>query len=752
MPIYGQWSYVRLTGDKGADGVSTGVGLRADKALTNVYNRRDTSGATEEFTFTPSATGIDTTDVTYSWNLQGVFESRTINDDSSITVKLHKDRSSNFSVSVTLVVSESEQYTSDTLRISDVDGTPDASGMFLGLLEEEPTVLTGLIDNDYYVDEDGDAFELINGIFKPMSSVDSRYVVCANAIFASGITLPTSSNMGQWVGNLVSQNIVSQKIFSGEIDASSATFNNLTINDTSWFKGNIDSDVLKSYNGQSSSSQATCASPTMYWRLSEAISALDSNDAVKTQNVIYNGTTYPYAVYVTDADSNFASQTLSVACPKVNTTNTDVWYSTTFTIPYNWTGSLNIGKAWGYGYGSYLWMEASLYETAPMELYINSSSSAFATYSKESANSTSNTSTTSPSSKYWVVPSRAYTAGDTITLKYKGVNASGASISGMSITTGMSNYTATTTIYAKWSAYGLTSNSLCLLGQKIDTANTKLTSYALINGSEYRKDDTISLASKRWCTWDNNIRVDGQQYANGECQVTGTVSVTINGSSIGFTPTRCIWGTNGITFYDASNSVNISRGSWYTGFNFSFTYTTSGSYLKVDNIEPIDSGQTNIGTETDKFNSIWVKNLNADDLVDKIYPIGSIYLNITDTSPSTLFSNTTWEKLSAGYALWTASEGAGETISAGLPNIKGRINQTILFQNNTSSGAFSSSRTSTRMPSSSSQNAYIFDTSFDAKNGECDINGNYKSAGKVYGNSDTVQPPAYKVYAWRRIS
>lgn len=219
------------------------------------------------------------------------------------------------------------------------------------------------------------------------------------------------------------------------------------------------------------------------------------------------------------------------------------------------------------------------------------------------------------------------------------------------------------------------------------------------------------------------------------------------------------------TISPTSKSDHIGR---YRVYSCSLVINGSEGGAEINDMVPKGTSNS-IGTMAKPFASVVAKNLVATEQLNvdgkpfadyvaeyfvtnallKTYPVGSVYLSVNDTSPAS-FLGGSWTKLDAGYALWTASEGAGGTINAGLPNIKGRINQTILFQNNTSSGAFSSSRTSTRMPSSASQNAYIYDTSFDAKNGECNLDGSYKTSGKVYGGSDTVQPPAYKVYAWRR--
>lgn len=59
---------------------------------------------------------------------------------------------------------------------------------------------------------------------------------------------------------------------------------------------------------------------------------------------------------------------------------------------------------------------------------------------------------------------------------------------------------------------------------------------------------------------------------------------------------------------------------------------------------------TNLQSQIDQIN---------ENLIDTIYPVGSIYISISSTSPSTLFSGTTWEQLKDRFLL-----GAGDTYSA----------------------------------------------------------------------------------------
>lgn len=140
------------------------------------------------------------------------------------------------------------------------------------------------------------------------------------------------------------------------------------------------------------------------------------------------------------------------------------------------------------------------------------------------------------------------------------------------------------------------------------------------------------------------------------------------------------------------------------------------------------------------------------------YPIGAVYISIDNTSPASLFGGV-WEQLPSGYALWTASSGAGTTISAGLPNIQGnfyvggsgitgndgpRIGGAI---RNGDSGTISGEAGGGGGNDNKVYfNAYYGDTGTDISNGAT------AHESLIYGNSETVQPPAYKIYAWRRVS
>lgn len=152
--------------------------------------------------------------------------------------------------------------------------------------------------------------------------------------------------------------------------------------------------------------------------------------------------------------------------------------------------------------------------------------------------------------------------------------------------------------------------------------------------------------------------------------------------------------------------------------------------LKLDNlIEENKKNQKNYELEKDLY-------IKKDKLLNLIYPIGSLYISINNLSPSD-FLGGKWEQIKEGYALWTCRNNAGNTISSGLPNIKGSIGKQAIFNNATASGAFS---VSDGMGFGGGEIGFISKIfSFDAS-----------KSNSIYGNSSIVQPPAYKVYAWRR--
>lgn len=141
------------------------------------------------------------------------------------------------------------------------------------------------------------------------------------------------------------------------------------------------------------------------------------------------------------------------------------------------------------------------------------------------------------------------------------------------------------------------------------------------------------------------------------------------------------------------------------------------------------------------------------DILETIYPVGSVYLGTQSTCPlSVVMPNATWVLVSDGKALWTGDGTNGNTtINAALPNIKA----TLVVQDGagaskkwasgcTVSGAFVKNNMARDAVITGS--AVNYDDSFDLGIDAHESNSIYDD------NATTVQPPAYVVNVWRRTA
>lgn len=124
--------------------------------------------------------------------------------------------------------------------------------------------------------------------------------------------------------------------------------------------------------------------------------------------------------------------------------------------------------------------------------------------------------------------------------------------------------------------------------------------------------------------------------------------------------------------------------------------------------------------------------------LQSVYPIGSLYIGITDNCPiANLFG--TWEKVAEGLCLQgaTGSQVPGETVEAGLPN----HSHAPLYIDGSNADNGDPGGYCTTAGSQYNGNRAMSGSSTGA------VRGN-----PIYGNSDTVQPPAYLVNVWKRTA
>lgn len=130
-------------------------------------------------------------------------------------------------------------------------------------------------------------------------------------------------------------------------------------------------------------------------------------------------------------------------------------------------------------------------------------------------------------------------------------------------------------------------------------------------------------------------------------------------------------------------------------------------------------------------NSAYIKNI-----LNNLYPIGSIYITTNETCPLSLINGSTWTKVGTGRVLQgsDSNHAAGTTIEAGLPNITGSFQSDDFHQ---PTGAFYFGNSVSGNAGGGSDRVVNFEAS---------------RSNSIYGNSTTVQPPAYVVNIFRRTA
>lgn len=161
------------------------------------------------------------------------------------------------------------------------------------------------------------------------------------------------------------------------------------------------------------------------------------------------------------------------------------------------------------------------------------------------------------------------------------------------------------------------------------------------------------------------------------------------------------------------------------------------------------SNLTHIAGYTD--NGTKIKDVSKDVLkswlgVTNHYPVGSIYMSTSSTSPASIFGGS-WQSIASERVLMgvSSSHGAGSTVDAGLPNISSGRDAALDIQGSWGAPAcrapFAQTWQGNSELSSStwSSTPKVISARFDAS-----------LCNSIYGRSSTVQPAAYYVYMWRR--
>lgn len=196
------------------------------------------------------------------------------------------------------------------------------------------------------------------------------------------------------------------------------------------------------------------------------------------------------------------------------------------------------------------------------------------------------------------------------------------------------------------------------------------------------------------------------------------------------------------------NNINVSITDNHTSLANDLNALDSELTTKIDNNyntldNKIDTNTESLRELINTINSTLTTTIN-DVLQKKVYPVGSLYITLNSTNPSSVLGFGTWTQVGSGRVLQGAdsSHNAGTTIEPGLPNISGRV---VCLRNDANkswaTGAFYNDNSATGSNGAGSTANTITSVAMDASR-----------QNKIYGNSSTVQPPAYCVIIWRRTA
>lgn len=177
------------------------------------------------------------------------------------------------------------------------------------------------------------------------------------------------------------------------------------------------------------------------------------------------------------------------------------------------------------------------------------------------------------------------------------------------------------------------------------------------------------------------------------------------------------------------------------------TATSGDSSTKAANTEFVSGVSSDLQTQINAKATPANITTSINNLLSSLYPVGSIYIGTQNTCPlASLISGSTWTLVAQDRALWGGNgSNANTTIAAGLPNITGTATRIAETWNASGaatgaltklSGGYIGQATPTGVDASESGGM-----SFDASR-----------SSSIYGQSSTVQPPAYRVNVWRRTA
>lgn len=150
-----------------------------------------------------------------------------------------------------------------------------------------------------------------------------------------------------------------------------------------------------------------------------------------------------------------------------------------------------------------------------------------------------------------------------------------------------------------------------------------------------------------------------------------------------------------------------------------------------------DAARTNLG-------------LTKSNLVDLVYPIGSIYMSVNSTSPGTLFGGT-WEAITGRFLL--AQNSKYDAYKAG--EMGGSVTTTLTVNNlpsHSHSGIYYTNDSNVTSQVSFNNGSQGYKLDYGKDDAAADTASRFKTGNTGKGTSFSIMPPYLAVYVWKRTA
>ena len=188
----------------------------------------------------------------------------------------------------------------------------------------------------------------------------------------------------------------------------------------------------------------------------------------------------------------------------------------------------------------------------------------------------------------------------------------------------------------------------------------------------------------------------------------------------------------------SSTNKTLNAGTYFVYYN------GTNYYLRTDGKFPVPFTASDVGA------------ISKSDLLDFVYPVGSLYISENPTEPGLIFGGV-WEKLPDGVFIRNSGGNAGEVGQIqpeGLPNITGEFgnwNQWVGWRYG--NGAFSARSDGASKGFKESGNDDRTGVTFNASRGNTTVpDGETDTSKRIYGNSNHVTPYNMAFHMWKRTA